>query len=281
MGCRCCRMIKRYIFGPAIVELPSTVRNEINCKNNDIKHETTFHNKMDKTNNIVASTLDKVINLEEQDAEIEIRESNASKKNIACVQNKVVEDVKDGTNTDATRMLNNNQVHQASSGVTAHPTNTNNCSSYNIIKATNKNELVHHHDSGSEDDCHTVNGLSTHCPAEVSIVVPVGEKAADNHKIANTNNDKLSSAENDKATQNNLETDPDEIKGLSNPFTNEKMNSLNGHKDLESTPSAIDGEFIRNLLEEKFRLELGMQRWQLPLQPWRLQTAGEDDELED
>ncbi|XP_062899386.1 3',5'-cyclic-AMP phosphodiesterase 4-like [Mobula hypostoma] len=280
MGCRCCRMIKRYIFGPAIVELPSTVRNEINCKNNDIKHETTFHNNKDKTNNIVASTLDKVINLEEQDAEIEIRESNASKKNIVSVQNKIAEDVKDNANNDATNMLNNNQVHQVSSGAAAHPTDTNNCSSYNI-KAMNKNEQVHPHGSGTENDCPTVNRLSTHCPAEVSAVALEEEKVADNHEIANMNNDKLPSRENDEVYQNNLETDLDEIKVLSNPSSNENPNALNGHKDLESTRSAIDGEFIRSLLEEKFRLEFEDAEVAAALAALEAATAGEDDELED
>ncbi|XP_072920955.1 uncharacterized protein [Hemitrygon akajei] len=279
MGCRCCRMIKRYIFGPAIVELPSTVRNEINGKNNDIKHEATFHNKKDKTNNIVASTLDKVINLEEQDAEIEIRESNASKKNIVSVQNKIAEDVKDNANNDATNMLNNNQVHQVSIGAAAHPTDTNNCSSYNI-KAMNKNEQVPHHGSGTENDCLTTNGLSTHCPAEVSAVALEEEKVADNHEIANMNNDKLSPRENE-VYQNNVETDLDEIKVFSNPSSNENPNALNGQKDLEGTPSAIDGKFSRSLLEEKLRLEFQDAEVAAALAALEAATAGEDDELED
>ncbi|XP_078266836.1 uncharacterized protein LOC144599607 [Rhinoraja longicauda] len=280
MGCRCCRMIRRYIFGPAIGELPSTVRNEINCRNNDVKHESAFHNK-DKSNNIVASASDKVINLEEQDAEIKIRERNASKKNMACVQNRIVENVSDSTVNGATHVLNNNQVQKASSEMAPHPTNTKSCSLYNI-KAANKNEMVHQHDPGIESDCLTVNGLSTHYPAEVIAGVPEGEKAVDNHKISNKNNDKLSSIGLDEVIENNLETDSDEIKGLSDPSSNGKMNALNGYKDLEHTPPLIDGEFIKNLHEEEqFSLEIEDAEVAAALAALEAATAGEDDELED
>lgn len=273
-------MIRRYIFGPTIGELPSTVRNEINCRNNDGKHEGAFHNK-DKTNNIVASASDKVINLEEQDAGMKIRERNASKKNIACVQNKMVENVSDSTDNGATHVLNNNQVQKASSEVAPHPTNTNNCSTYNI-KSANTNEMVHQHDPGIESDCLTVNGLSTHYPTEVIAVVPEGEKVVDNHKIANKNNNKLSSMELDEVIENNLETNRDGIKGLSDPSSNEKMNTLNGYKDLERTPPRIDGEFTKNLHEEEqFSLEIEDAEVAAALAALEAATAGEDDELED
>ncbi|XP_069781071.1 myb-like protein D [Narcine bancroftii] len=274
MGCRCCRMIRRYIFGPAIVELPSTVRNEINCRNN----ETTFHNK-DKTNHIVASSLDKV-NLEEQDAEIKLSENNAS-KNTECGQNKIVEDAYDGVNINATRMLNNNQALQASSRVAPHPINTNNCSSYNIMNNENKNELAYHRDSGIESDCHIVNGLSTHRPVVVSADIPVAEKVTDNNKIANINNGKLSSMENDEITQNNLEADMREIRSLSNTSSNEENNALNGHKDLGSS-STNDGKFTKNLFEkEKFNLEIDDPEVAAALAALEAATAGEDDDLEE
>ncbi|XP_067856012.1 uncharacterized protein [Heptranchias perlo] len=295
MGCRCCRMIKRYIFGPASVREvpPNSVKNEKNYRNNEIKHETSFHNTNAKTNNIVASTLDKIINLEEQNVEIIGKETNVREKNITRIQGKTVEDVNDNTDNDAMYALNNKLVHQGShtvlqQGEIVQATNTNNWSSNNNLKDASKDELVHHHDLETEGDCQTLNGPSTQHPAEAETIQEVcavsqaGEKTTDNNEIDVVNNGKLSHMQNDEVTQCNLETDMDEIKSLSNPSSDKEINTINGHKDLENTPPANDGEFTKNLLEEvKLRIEGEDPEVAAALAALEAATAGEDDELED
>ncbi|XP_067865186.1 uncharacterized protein C4orf19 homolog [Heterodontus francisci] len=293
MGCRCCRMIKRYIFGPAIIrEIPSnSVKNEKHYKNNEIKHETSFHNRNAKTNKIVVSTLDKVINLEEQNVEIIGKEINASGKNVTHVQEKTVEDVSDNTDNDAMHTLNNKLLHQGSHAVAqqgeiVQTTNTDNFSNNNL-KDVSKDELVQHHHPGTESNCHTVSGPSTQQLVkienmqEVCDICQVGEKTINNIKIDFSNNGKLSHVQNEEITQYNVETDIDEIKSLSNPSSDKEMNTLNGHKDRESTP-AIDREFTKDLLEEvKLMIEGEDPEVAAALAALEAATAGEDDELED
>ncbi|XP_078402236.1 uncharacterized protein LOC144683085 [Cetorhinus maximus] len=290
MGCRCCRMIKRYIFGPAIIrELPpDSVKNEKNYRNNEIKHEMSFQNRNAKTNNIFASTLDKVINLEEQNVEIIGKEIHVSEKNITRVQEKTLEDIYDNTDNGAVCTLNNKLGHPGSYTVPEQAANTDNCSSNNNLKDISKGELVQHHDPETESGCHTINGPSTQHPAEaenmqeVCEVRQVGEKTIDSNEIDILNNTKLPHVLNNEVTQCNLETDMDESKSLSNPSSDKVMNTLNGENDLGNDPPPIDREFTKDLIEEvELRIEGEDPEVAAALAALEAATAGEDNELED
>ncbi|XP_041038804.1 uncharacterized protein LOC121275357 [Carcharodon carcharias] len=290
MGCRCCRMIKRYIFGPAIIrELPpNSVKNEKNYRNNEIKHEMSFQNRNAKTNNIFASTLDKMINLEEQNIEIIGKEIHVSEKNITHVQEKTLEDIYDNTDNGTVRTLNNKLGHPGSYTVPEQATNTDNSSSNNNLKNISKGELVQHHDPGTESGCHTINGPSTQHPTEaenmqeVCEVCQVGEKTIDSNEIDILNNTKLPHVLTNEVTQCNLETDMDEIKSLSNPSSDKVMNTLNGQNDLRNDPPPIDREFTKDLIEEvELRIEGEDPEVAAALAALEAATAGEDDKLED
>ncbi|XP_038647364.1 uncharacterized protein LOC119962996 [Scyliorhinus canicula] len=295
MGCRCCRMMKRYIFEPAIIrELPpNSVKSEKNYRNNEIKHELSFQNRNAKTNNIIASTFDKVINLEEQNVDIIGKEIHVSEKNITHMQEKTLEDINDNTDNDTVHVLNNKLVHTDSytapeQAEMVQDTNTDNCSSNNNLKDTPKDELVQHNDSGPESDCQTLNGPAIQHPTEVENmqevceIHQVGGKIIDNNENDIVNNTKLSHVLNDEVTQYNLQTDMDEIKNLSNPSSDEEISILNGQKDQDNTPPPIDGEFTKDLLDEvKLKIEGEDPEVEAALAALEAATAGEDDELED
>ncbi|XP_060687211.1 uncharacterized protein LOC132819636 isoform X1 [Hemiscyllium ocellatum] len=296
MGCRCCRMIRRYIFGPTIIrELPpNSVKNEKNYRNNDIKHETSFHNRNIKTNNIVTSTLDKVINLEEQNIEIIRKEINVSEKNLTRAEEKTVEGIEHNTDKDEIHTLNNKLLHPESYTVAEHDeivqnANTENCSLNNNLKDASKDELAQHHDPETESDCHKVNGPSTEHPTEAENMDKAchvhegGEETIDNKEIDFPNNGLLLHVQNAELNQYNLETDTDEIKTSSNQSSDTEMYTINGHEDLGNTPPiTTDEELSVDLFEEvKLRIDGEDPEVAAALAALEAATAGEDDDLED
>ncbi|XP_048393658.1 uncharacterized protein LOC125455567 [Stegostoma tigrinum] len=290
MGCRCCRMIRRYIFGPTIVrELPpNSVKNEKNYRNNDIKHEASFHNSSIKTNNIVTSTLDKVINLEEQNIEITRKEMNVTR-----AEEKTVEGVEDNTDNVVIRALNNKLAHPESYTVTerdeiTQTANTGNCSSNNNIRETSEDELTQHHDPETESDCQIVNGPSTEHPTEAENIEKAcevhegGDKTTDK-KIDFVNNSKLLHMQNNEVNRYNLETDTEKVKSSSNQSSNSEMNTINVYEDLENTPSSITDEAPSNDLFEEVKLWVDGEDPEVvaALAALEAATAGQDDDLED
>ncbi|XP_048456556.1 uncharacterized protein LOC109937986 isoform X2 [Rhincodon typus] len=289
------RLKYMYIFGPTIVrELPpNSVKNEKNYRNNDIKRETSFHNSNIKTNNIVTSTLDKVINLEEQNIEIIRKEMKVSEKNLTCAEEKTVEGVEDNTDNDVICALNNKLVHPESYTVPeldkiTQTTNTGNCSSNNNLRETSEDELTQHHDPETESDCQTINGPSTEHPTEAENMEKAcevhegGEKTID-LEIDFVNNSKLLHMQNDEANRYNLETDTEEVKSSSNQSSNSEMNTINGYEDLDNMPSSITDEELSNDLFEEVKLRIDGEDPEVvaALAALEAATAGQDDDLED
>ncbi|XP_042197249.1 uncharacterized protein LOC103175846 [Callorhinchus milii] len=260
MGCRCCRMIKSYIFGPAIIREvpPSSIRNE--KKQNEIKREISTHNSCLNSNNSVISTLDKIKNLAEETSQQNVgiieKESKLPQEKSTTRVQEAVRKANDETESEG-KFPHHNVLKRLDSHEVLLEDNKGRATSRGDFSSTNKTDTAKDDVGAETSDC-TLNGLS----------IVHSAKVEDFHEFHTTNQADKEMPDNEVDIVNvrnvshmknecMLDTMEKELKitRLSKTF-NEDINTLNGYKKLEITETDSGKDYMKRYFESNGEIML-------------------------